>query len=154
MTGFIGTFLQLWWIVTSHNQWLHKTPSIHYWTIRAIYCDRWRITAHTLNTIMTELWLLLDKCSPKWILRSVLTYTPNITPWELNRDHHSQQFTLLRAYLLLWELCVNSITTFRFGYSIYQAMLTEPLPSNSHIHHILLSRIDWLHEAKRFLWSW
>jgi hypothetical protein len=54
---------------------------------------------------------------------------------EPNRDHHFQQFTLLRVYPLLREPCVNSVATLWFHYSGFQAVLTEPLPSDDHIYH-------------------
>jgi hypothetical protein len=60
---------------------------------------------------------------------------PFITSAEPNRDHHFQQFTLLHSYPLLPEPCVISVTTLWFHYSGFQAVLTEPLRSNSHIRH-------------------
>jgi hypothetical protein len=45
---------------------------------------------------------------------------------------------LLRAYPLLRQPFVNTIATLWFHYSGFQAVLTEPLPSNGHIRHIII----------------
>jgi hypothetical protein len=58
-------------------------------------------------------------------LLSFLTCPSFITSWELNRDHHFQQFTLLRAYPLLREPCVNSVATLWFP-SVYNFQFSYP----------------------------
>jgi hypothetical protein len=62
-----------------------------------------------------------------------------ITSRELNRDHHLEQFVVM---LLLSQECVfgkplPSKWTYASVrcYSGFQAVFTEPLPNNGHIHH-------------------
>jgi hypothetical protein len=87
--------------------------------------DERRISAPTLNS-------LNDVCQTNLCLNSpsVLACPPFIISAEPNRDHHFQQFTLLLAYPLLRELCVNSVATFWFHYSGFQAVFPEPLLNN------------------------
>jgi hypothetical protein len=64
----------------------------------------------------------------KW-LRPFSHVLPFISSGEPNTDNQFQQFKLLRAYLLLWEPCVNSIAMLWFHYSDFQAVFSEPLCS-------------------------
>jgi hypothetical protein len=55
----LALLLQLKSIITAHNEWLSTTHAIPYWTTSVSSStamnDKWRITAHTLNSF----WILL-----------------------------------------------------------------------------------------------
>jgi hypothetical protein len=62
MIGFIGTSLQLQWILTAYNPWLSKTRSIPCWTT-SVFPSTVTNGAHSLNCLELRL-------SVEWILKS------------------------------------------------------------------------------------
>jgi hypothetical protein len=126
----LALLLQLRSTTTSHNQWLPKTRPIPYWNTSVFFStvtnDERRISCD---------WIIQRWLSYEWLSLPFSRVLPFITPGEQNRDHYFQQCKSLRAYPLQREPCVNSVATLWFHYSGFQAVLTEPLPSNDHIRH-------------------
>jgi hypothetical protein len=118
-------------------QSMTKTRSIHYWITNVFYCDVWRTTIH---------------CS--------LTELPFITSGESNRDHTLQQLVVIlllsrqrvfgelltsngrvrcRGNVLQNRCLSNGLPASVRCYSGFQAVFTEPLPSNGQNRHSIYS---------------
>jgi hypothetical protein len=108
MTGFIGTSLKLQPIITAHDQWHSKTRSIPYWT-----------TSVCSSTVIDFVLIYESVTSSASVVRWLTLHS-----WTLNYSY---------------ELCLpNRYPAMGYSASIHCRgnMLTEPLPSNGHIHHI------------------
>jgi hypothetical protein len=136
MSRFIGTSLQLQPITTAHNQWLSKTHSIHYWTIRVfsstVTNDERQITAHTLNSswitnydsCLTNVLLIYEKTlfyNSGWTderapSRTVNCCSPVVTGMSL-------------LIFIVMETC-QYVATRWLAYALQrESVFTEPLPS-------------------------